>query len=107
MAQSNGILKQRRAACLKGVLSRTEEERQDGRWKRLMRRMSNITKKSLRTFKGQMFLGRNEPCYCGSGLKFKKCHWSVHAVTTEVTQVQAEEQKKRERYFSKHRKLPK
>ncbi|HEY5495469.1 MAG TPA: SEC-C metal-binding domain-containing protein, partial [Candidatus Limnocylindrales bacterium] len=19
-------------------------------------------------------LGRNDPCYCGSGLKFKKCH---------------------------------
>jgi preprotein translocase subunit SecA len=19
--------------------------------------------------------GRNEPCYCGSGKKYKKCHW--------------------------------
>lgn len=22
-------------------------------------------------------LGRNEPCWCGSGKKYKKCHWSV------------------------------
>jgi uncharacterized protein YecA (UPF0149 family) len=20
-------------------------------------------------------LGRNDPCWCGSGKKFKKCHW--------------------------------
>lgn len=23
----------------------------------------------------RMKVGRNEPCPCGSGLKFKKCHW--------------------------------
>lgn len=20
-------------------------------------------------------VGRNEPCWCGSGLKYKRCHW--------------------------------
>jgi len=20
-------------------------------------------------------IGRNEPCWCGSGLKYKRCHW--------------------------------
>jgi len=24
-------------------------------------------------------IGRNDPCYCGSGKKFKKCHGSVAA----------------------------
>ena len=107
MSQSNGILKRRRAAWLKNVLSRTEDEKQQGRWKRLMQRMSRIDRTYLRTYRGQLFIGRNESCYCGSGKKFKKCHWSVHATTSEVTPLQAKEQKKRERYFEKHRKLPK
>jgi hypothetical protein len=22
-----------------------------------------------------MKIGRNDPCHCGSGVKYKKCHW--------------------------------
>ncbi|MEK0369747.1 MAG: SEC-C domain-containing protein [Nitrosopumilus sp.] len=25
-------------------------------------------------------IGRNEPCHCGSGLKFKKCHMEVQRI---------------------------
>ena len=25
-------------------------------------------------------VGRNDPCGCGSGVKFKKCHWTGHKI---------------------------
>jgi hypothetical protein len=28
------------------------------------------------TFKKPRDLGRNEPCWCGSGAKYKRCHWA-------------------------------
>jgi uncharacterized protein YecA (UPF0149 family) len=28
------------------------------------------------TFVHERELGRNEPCWCGSGRKYKRCHWS-------------------------------
>jgi hypothetical protein len=28
-------------------------------------------------------LGRNDPCWCGSGKKYKKCHWQEERVGTE------------------------
>lgn len=28
---------------------------------------------------------RNDPCYCGSGLKFKKCHGQAHVLDREPT----------------------
>ena len=30
-----------------------------------------------------MRVGRNDPCHCGSGLKFKKCHGAVIALHAE------------------------
>ncbi len=30
-------------------------------------------KDSIRPIKNQSSLGRNDPCYCGSGKKYKKC----------------------------------
>lgn len=133
MAKSNGILKQRRAAWLKGVLSRTEEERQDSRWKRLMKRMSRIDKTYLRTHRSAMHIGRNDPCPCGNvyagtvlkdrhgnvqkddegnpleiPVKFKNCCWhKIHNKQKQVpTQLAISVNKKDERYFEKHRRLP-
>lgn len=97
MAKSNGILKQRRATWLKGVLAKTEEERQDSRWKKLMRRMSNIDRKYLRTHRSAMHIGRNDPCPCGNvynhndkPVKFKHCCWhKIHNQQKhEVTQLE-------------------
>lgn len=52
-------------------------------------------------------IGRNQKCYCGSGLKFKKCCWTKHAVLPSGTITPEVEKlvKKQERYFQKHRKV--
>src|SRR5205814_3535317 len=35
------------------------------------------------TERREMRVGRNDPCHCGSGLKFKKCHGAVIALHVE------------------------
>ncbi|PIZ98754.1 MAG: hypothetical protein COX78_02830 [Candidatus Levybacteria bacterium CG_4_10_14_0_2_um_filter_35_8] len=38
---------------------------------------SGLTAGSSKSSDGQVKkkLGRNDPCWCGSGKKYKKCHW--------------------------------
>jgi preprotein translocase subunit SecA len=48
---------------------RTVEQRQDGT---TIRRVSGGD-----TYRAEEKLGRNDPCHCGSGKKFKKCHGAV------------------------------
>ena len=106
------LLKKRRLNWLKRVLSKTVEDRQKSRGKKLMTCMSRIDKKYLRTFRGTVWVQRNEPCPCGntygddSPVKFKDCCWRKHAVTEEVTPVQLAEQKKVAAYVAKKGKLP-
>jgi hypothetical protein len=107
-------LKQRRINWLKKVLSKTVEDRQKSRWKKLMQRMSRINAKWVKTYRGQVWIQRNEPCPCGNTyegtvwretkgphkgrlildekgkpqerpVKFKHCCWSKYAVKTEET----------------------
>lgn len=33
--------------------------------------------KHIRTVENDNKIGRNDPCYCGSGIKYKKCHGKV------------------------------
>jgi len=37
--------------------------------------MEILSEEDARSGKGTAKVGRNDPCPCGSGLKFKKCHW--------------------------------
>ena len=43
---------------------------------KLMKMKLPPTKKQLAAGK----VGRNDPCGCGSGVKFKKCHWTGHKI---------------------------
>jgi hypothetical protein len=78
------------------------------RWKTLMKRMSQIDGKYVKTYRGTVWIQRNEPCPCGNAyeglvwrdkkgrpildgngqpqhkpVKFKHCCWSKYAVKKE------------------------
>lgn len=108
---------------LKNIKCRTKEEKSNRWWSKLMRRMANT---NIRTLRGQVWVQRNDPCPCGKvydgvlindpnnpgekiekPVKFKYCCWATYATTKDVTSHQLTERVKRERYFDKHRKLPK
>jgi uncharacterized protein len=36
--------------------------------------MKILAEKEDRSYPGKEKIGRNDPCPCGSGIKFKKCH---------------------------------
>ena len=38
-------------------------------------------------------IGRNDPCWCGSGKKYKKCHWQSDSMNRNKTQSYAHENK--------------
>ena len=38
-----------------------------------------------------MKTGRNDPCYCGSGKKYKKCHLLVEAEAERIADIEWEE----------------
>lgn len=42
--------------------------------------------RELQFERGEIKVGRNEPCYCGSGIKFKKCH-GMEAQTIKTTNI--------------------
>lgn len=92
------ITKKDKRACLIQACHRTAKEIQN----RLMSRMSRIHV-SPRTHVGETFIGRNEPCYCGSGLKFKHCCWAKHATVKagSMTPEMAEYIQKQDNYFDK------
>lgn len=52
-----------------------------------------------RTIHRNINIGRNDPCYCGSGKKFKKCCFLK--IKPSVTQLAKREQAKEDRYYLK------
>ena len=38
-----------------------------------------------------MKIGRNDPCFCGSGKKYKKCHLLVQEEVTRIENLEWEE----------------
>lgn len=38
-----------------------------------------------------MNIGRNDPCYCGSGKKYKKCHMLVEEEAQRIADLEWEE----------------
>jgi len=44
---------------------------------------------NTKTLTGKVRIGRNEPCYCGSGKKFGHCCFSKHAVLPPGTETPA------------------
>lgn len=96
-------LKQLFNRWLIGVKHRTPEEQAEREYKGLMKRMANT---NIRTYTGQTFIGRNDSCYCGSRRKFKHCCWVKHAVIEEDTEEVLRSREKVQKYFDKHRKVP-
>lgn len=58
---------------------------------------------NTRTIRGKQWIGRNDPCYCGSEKKFKKCCWVKHAVLRggTMTPEMVKFVKKQDAYFAK------
>ncbi len=57
-------------------------------------------------FRGGPKIGRNDPCFCGSGRKFKHCHGGVqHTLPALLTRQKMEKQILEEgrRLFEKHK----
>jgi len=53
------------------------QKKKPGLSKRLVRRIESGTLGKFcraKDYRGGVKVGRNEPCPCGSGKKFKKCH---------------------------------
>ena len=105
MSQANSILKERLKRFVNRICNQTPKEIAKSNYKKLLKRMGIISPK---TFIGGMWIGRNEPCYCGSKLKFKYCCWSKHAVLPrdKKTSETVKFAKKIEAYFKKKRRLP-
>lgn len=95
-------LKERMKDWLKRVTTRTASEIAKLKREDELRAMRNPH--HPQTFVGQTFLGRNDLCYCGSGIKFKDCCWSKHAVLPPGTMTPelGRYMKKQEVYFKKH-----
>jgi hypothetical protein len=56
----------------------------------------------LRQIHNAVYMGRNEPCSCGSEKKYKKCCLSkVNRELTGITQESIKAQKKEFRYYDK------
>jgi hypothetical protein len=101
-----------------------------------MKKMSLITAKSVRTYRGTVWVQRNDPCPCGNTyagtvwrqtkgrnkgalildadgkpqerpVKFKHCCWSKYAEGAGPTLESIRAAKKTEAYFKKHGRLPK
>ncbi len=54
------------------------EESQDSMTKVTVERGGQVVKEEVYGGEGQLKkkkVGRNDPCYCGSGKKYKRCHW--------------------------------
>lgn len=62
---------------------------------------------NIKTLKGKKRIQRNEPCYCGSGKKFKHCCFLKHAVLREgtMTPEMANYVKKQDAFFAKKGKV--
>ena len=45
----------------------------------LMQWLKNLFTPRPSTARGDKLPGRNEPCWCGSGKKYKQCHWRKDA----------------------------
>lgn len=57
-------------------------------------------------FRGNQKIGRNDPCFCGSGRKHKRCHGRVeHAPSTKFANDRIEKEiiEQGKRHFEKHR----
>ena len=65
------ITKAQRRLGMKQAMSRCPEENQH----RTLQRMNRMEPLNPRTHVSDMHIQRNDPCYCGSGKKFKDCHW--------------------------------
>jgi hypothetical protein len=93
------------SSWIKRVLKKTPEQVEQARFKKAQKRAGIF---NPRTFVGQFFIGRNDPCYCGSERKFKHCCWSQHAILTDAdsSPERLKAQQKTEAYFKKHRRLP-
>lgn len=104
MSQVNSILKRKLKKSIGRICSQTPKGIAKRNYKNLMKRMEIISPK---TFIGGMWLGRNEPCYCDSGVKFKHCCWPKHAVLPrdKKTLETRKFAKKIETYFRKHRRI--
>ena len=102
MSQANSVLKMKLKKSIGRICNQTPEEIAKSNYKKLLKRMGII---SPRIFIGGMWIGRNEPCYCGSKVKFKYCCWSKHSILARDVRT-PESMKYGEKimkYFNKHR----
>jgi hypothetical protein len=56
-----------------GFMSEAEREQRDREWKERLRTRELASRPSATVINPQRHVGRNDPCPCGSGKKFKKC----------------------------------
>ena len=98
--------KERIKQAVKNLCERTPEDLDILQYRNMMKRMANI---NLRTHRSYTHIGRNDPCICGSGQKFKVCciHKYVGLRPGEKTPALTDKQKKENAYFKKHRRIPK
>lgn len=60
---------------LKQMPPEGEDPVRDTAWDRVMAKMWRTAPEAVQRFVGQPTkVGRNDPCHCGSGKKYKKCH---------------------------------